>query len=466
MSGMKGLNTALTALYAHQRAIETTAQNVANANTEGYTRQRVNTASVAAPATPAIHSRSVNEVGGGVQIISIERLHDVFLDQRANQENATGSSLTKTAQIMANVENAFAEPTDNGLAAQLGEFWNGWQDLANHPEDPAARTQLLQRASTLSDGVKKLDSDLVALRDSATGELKTTVNQVNSMAKQIGELNNAVRTANQNGLNANDLSDQRDLLVSKLAKLAGGTVRPGEYGTTDVYLGNQALVRGSEVNGIAAPTVDASGNVAVQWALDGSTVDFNGGEAQALRNAVNVTLSDTNPAGYRKKLADVANSIRSAVNTQHAAGRDLQTPSQAGGQFFTGTGADLTVNPAVLANPSLVAAASATGGQYDGTNADAIADLAAAPGGPDQLYSALVVGLGVEADTINRRSAIQADVVEQADAAKQSASGVNLDEEMANLVSYQHAYSAAARVLTAVDEMLQELINSTGRVGL
>src|SRR3954471_10806197 len=221
MSGMKGLNTALTALYAHQRAIETTAQNVANANTEGYTRQRVNTASVAAPATPAIHSRSVNEVGGGVQIISIERLHDVFLDQRANQENATGSSLTKTAQIMANVENAFAEPTDNGLAAQLGELWNGWQDLANHPEDPAARTQLLQRASTLSDGVKKLDSDLVALRDSATGELKTTVNQVNSMAKQIGELNNAVRTANQNGLNANDLSDQRDLLVSKLAKLPG-----------------------------------------------------------------------------------------------------------------------------------------------------------------------------------------------------------------------------------------------------
>src|SRR5215208_7066528 len=144
MSGMKGLNTALTALYAHQRAIETTAQNVANANTEGYTRQRVNTASVSAPATPAIHSRSINEVGGGVQIISIERLHDVFLDQRANQENATGSSLTKTAQIMANVENAFAEPTDNGIAAQLGEFWNGWQDLANprgpvrpHPAAPA-----------------------------------------------------------------------------------------------------------------------------------------------------------------------------------------------------------------------------------------------------------------------------------------------------------------------------------------
>ena len=465
MSSMKGLNVALSALQAHQRAIEIAGQNIANANTKGYTRQRVNLAAAGAPVTPAIWSTS--RVGGdGVQIVSIDRLNDTFLTQRALQEHAADASMQRTQQILAQVEQNFGEPGDNGIAAQLNEFWAGWQDVANQPGNEASRTQLLQRSETLAATIRKVDSDLSRLHDETIEEIGTQVTQINSMAKQISGLNNSIQTATLNGLNPNDLADQRDNLIAKLATMAGATIKPADNGAVDVYLGGTALVRGATANELAAPTTDAAGNVTIAWKLDNYPVDLTGGELAALRQAVNVTLSKGTTGGvdgYRKKLDDVANALRDQVNAQHALGSDLQSPEQAGGIFFTGTGAsDLGVNPALLSNPNLVAAAKPGSGRLDGSNALAMSDLADPVGSPDRIYQALVVGLGVEADTANRRAQIQADVVNEADAARESASGVNLDEELTNLVGYQHAYAAAARVMNAVDQALDVLINRTG----
>jgi flagellar hook-associated protein 1 FlgK len=465
MSSLKGLNVALTALQAHQRAIEVAGQNIANANTKGYTRQRVNLVSAGAPVTPAIHS--VSRTGGdGVKIENIQRLNDAFLEQRALQEHAADSSLQRTQRILAQVEQNFGEPGDNGIAAQLDEFWAGWEDVANRPSDPAARTQLLQRAETLASTMRKVDSDLVRLREQTVDEMGTIVTQVNSLAKQISGLNNSIQTATLNGLSPNDLADQRDELIRKLGTLAGATIKPAENGAVDVYLGGTALVRGATVSELAQPTTDGSGNVTVAWAIDDYPVDLTGGELQALRQAVNVTLSDGTTGGvdgYRKKLNDVAIALRDQVNAVHAAGRDLQSPEQAGAAFFTGSGAvDFSVNPAVVSDPLKVAAATPGAGRLDGSNALAMAEVANANGSPDRIYSALVVGLGVEADTANRRAEIQAEVVIEADSARESASGVNLDEEMTNLVGYQHAYAAAARVMNAVNEALDVLINRTG----
>jgi flagellar hook-associated protein 1 len=465
MSSMKGLNVALSALQAHQRAIEVAGQNIANANTKGYTRQRVTLIAAGAPVTPAIHS--VSRAGGdGVKIENIERLQDAFLEQRALQEHAADSSLQRTQRILAQVEQNFGEPGDNGISAQLNEFWAGWEDVANMPGDDAARTQLLQRAETVASTIRKVDSDLTRLREQTVDEMGTIVTQVNSLAKQIGGLNNSIQTATLNGLSPNDLADQRDELVRKLSDLAGATIKPADHGAVDVYLGGTALVRGTTVSELAAPSTDGSGNVSVAWAIDDYPVDLTGGQLQALRQAVNVTLSDGTTAGvdgYRKKLNDVANALRDQVNAQHAAGLDLQSPEQAGGAFFTGTGAaDFGVSQALVGNPKLIAAAKPGAGRLDGSNALSMADVATATGSPDRLYSSLVVGLGVEADTANRRAEIQAEVVIEADSARDSASGVNLDEELTNLVGYQHAYAAAARVMNAVDQALDILINRTG----
>ena len=469
MSDFKGLNVALTAMLAHRRAIEVAGQNVANANTAGYTRQRANLAAISAPVTPAIHARTTG-VGGGVQVEDIERLRDVFLDQRALQENGADASLKRTQSIFAQLEQVLGEPGDNGLAAQLSEFWAGWEDVANQPGNEAARTQLIQRAETLASGLRKADGDIGRLRQGAVEEISTIVDEVNSTAGQVAELNRAIQVATQNGMSPNDLADQRDLLVDRLAKYAGATTRPAKDGLVDVYLGGTAIVRGYETVKLAKPTTDATGAVQIAWANDNYPVELTGGELLGLRQGVNVTLSAGTVGGvdgYRKKLNDVAAALMTAVNAQHQAGLDFQSPTaQPGAAFFTGTGAgDITVNPAIADNPMLVAAAKPSAGRLDGSNAQAMTDLATAAGGADATYHAFVVQLGVEADTANRRASIQADVLTEVESARQSASGVNLDEEMTNLVGSQHAYAAAARLMTAVDEALDTLINRTGMVG-
>src|SRR4051812_16577247 len=145
MGDFAGLRLALSALQAQQRGVETAAQNAANANTEGYSRQRVDLESIGAPAVPAIFS-TYNGAGGGVRIASITRFRDEFLDLRAALEHATGASLSQQATSMTRIEQLFNEPSDDGIAKQLSEFWSGFDDIANHPEEPAPRTQLLERA--------------------------------------------------------------------------------------------------------------------------------------------------------------------------------------------------------------------------------------------------------------------------------------------------------------------------------
>lgn len=164
---------------------------------------------------------------------------------------------------------------------------------------------------------------------------------------------------------------------------------------------------------------------------------------------------------YRTELTAVAQKVNDDVNALHTTGFALDGVTT-GTDFFLMGPMGLEVNPAILADPNLIAASSlAAPAVLDGANAQALADLT----GPDILYRKLVVGLGVEAQTANRRVDIQAAITEQIDMAREAEAGVNLDEEMVNMMSYQRAYEASARMMTAVDEMLSTLISGTGLVG-
>jgi len=177
------------------------------------------------------------------------------------------------------------------------------------------------------------------------------------------------------------------------------------------------------------------------------------------------TLNGALPS-YRDRLDKVAATLASTVNSQQAAGWDLN--GSTGAQLFSGTtAATLAV---AITDPRALAASSTppdpvTGPSLDGGNALALADLASAPAGADQVYRSFIVDLGVDVQSTNRRTDIQSAVYSQVDAARRSVSEVNLDEEATNMVAFQHAYEGAARYLTAVDEMLDTLINHTGLVG-
>jgi flagellar hook-associated protein 1 FlgK len=217
-------------------------------------------------------------------------------------------------------------------------------------------------------------------------------------------------------------------------------------------MGGQTLVSGVTVNTVG---VDASGN---NLTVGGTNVTLSGGVAQAQSELLNTTLP-----GYQGQLDSVAMALANLVNTQHEAGQDLS--GTAGGPFFAGTGAaTLTV---AITDPTKVAAAASTGtASLDGSNAEQIAKIGRMTNGPDALYRTFVAQLGNDSAQAAQQSATQTAITSNVDTLQSQASGVSYDDEVTNLLTFQRAYQASSRVLTTIDDMLDTLINHTGRAGL
>jgi flagellar hook-associated protein 1 len=463
MSSMGALTTALSALYAQRRGLDVTGHNIANANTDGYTRQRVELSGNAGPVSPAIYSRW-NGVGQGVSVDGVSRLRDAFLELRSNQEHGVLGQLTTMQYVLGRVELGYGEPGELGIAAQLNDFFAGWGDIANNPTDVAARRALLERASTLAFNLRGTYEALNALRGDIVGQVQAQTQAVNNMAAAIAELNDNIAVNTNAGLSTADLLDQRDLMVSQLAGMIGINVKPSANGGVDVFVGGTALVRGNVAEKLQVEDSPGSPRtVSVSWAKDGYPATVSGGSIGGLLNGANHVIDGE--SGQLAKLDAIANSLREMVNDVHSGGKDLygDVPSI---DFFTGTGAaDIRVSQEYFDDPRLVAAASGDGGYADAGNALALAALAGRPDGPDGAYRAMIVELGVQLQTVNRRVGIQSEVTRQIDAAREGQAGVNLDEEMTNMLAYQRAYEAAARFMTSIDQMLDQLINRTGLVG-
>jgi len=454
LSDFNGLQIALSSLYAQRKALQVTGQNVANVNTEGYSRQRVEMVANAGPSTPAIESR-YNGVGMGVLTGDTTRLRDQFLEVRGYQEHAVDAGLKESQSVLSRIELAFDEPSDAGLSKLISGFLASFDDVANNPDDLAARAQLVEQGKTLMAGFTQLDSALATQRQSSIEELSSLVDEVNQSAARIAELNQNISSAINNGFSPNELMDQRDLLVAKMAEQVGVTVRPGENGTINVFIGGTAIVRDTHVSPLRLDVgTDPAQTVRVVWAADSYPAGVTGSAGGLVSGA-----NDVIPR-YRSGLANVAQQLADDVNALHRTGYALDGSTNRD-FFVTDSSGRLVVNPAIASDPSLVAAAASAGATRDGSVAQQIAELT----GVGDTYHRLVVGLGVESQAANRRVEVQAAIIEHVDGARESAAGVNLDEEMASMLQFQHAYDAAARFLTAVDQTLDTLINSTGLVG-
>lgn len=470
MSIYSGIQTSLSGLAAHQKALETIGHNVANSATEGYNRRRVELGSVGAGAVPAVFSK-LPSGGNGVEVTSLVRAQDQFLDSRVRAEVANGGALLAEARALGGIERALPEPSDTGLAEQLGDFWAAWNDVANQPDSTANRAALLEQATTTSDALRRASGELGAGHAQMARDLEASAAEANATAGRIAELNAAIRAANAAGLQPSDLADQRDLLATKLSELVGGSLREADDGMVDIFVGGSALVRGDKalvlgvrVGGPTSPDVGLS-SASVVWEPSGKEAGVSSGEVAGLLKGLN----DTIPR-YLAQLDGVAAALVGTVNAAHAAGYNLAGDTT-GLDFFDPAGtraATIGLSADVAGQPGQIAAGSLStvpGATRDGSVAQAIAKLSAAPGGADARYRTLIGSLGVEAQAVYRRVDMQEVVTSQVTAERQSHSGVSLDEELANMVSAQHAYAASARVLTAVDQMLDTLLNRTGVVG-
>jgi flagellar hook-associated protein 1 FlgK len=467
VSTFSGLNAATTSLWAQRRALDVTGQNIANVNTDGYSRQRADLQAIGGSAVPAFYSKGTG-IGGGVNADSVIRIRDAFLEGRGHTEHANSARLAEESAALTLVEQAFREPGDTGIQSLLSEMWAGWEDVANNPKDPAARGQVLQRLDTLVDGINFSHSALGAQWEQSRDNLEVLVADVNAAAQSIATLNQAIQRATQSGLPANDLTDQRDVLVMKVAEQIGGTARPGKDGMMDVVVGGISLVAGSTATSFSvAGTLDPDNTTADRVRIVTSTGNYDvtpGGTAQGQLTAMNTILP-----GYRTNLDNLAVQLATTLNTAHTGGYDLA--GNPGIDILDSSGGPISAASLRVAfsNTDLIAAAkqAPVGGvpSLDNSNADEIAQLRQSMTGVDASYRTMIVELGVQAAVTERSLGIQQVITTQVDSARESVAGVNLDEEMTNMLAYQHAYAAAGRLVTAIDQTLDVLINRTGVVG-
>jgi flagellar hook-associated protein 1 FlgK len=475
-----GIEISKRGILTQQAALTTAGHNVANANTPGFSRQVVKM--VAAEPIEALslnRSTIPGQMGQGVEFTEVKRIREAFLDKQYANENKSLGEWTVKQDTLEKLEAIINEPTDTGLRQVLDNFWNSWQELSKQPDNLETRAVVKESALAVTDAFNHAAKQLKDLSSDLNDNITVKVTQVNTTLKQIAGLNNEIFRVEGLGNNANDLRDQRDLLVDELSKIVNVSVQEESSGY-HVKMGNQDLVVGD------TPT-DFTDAVAT----GAYPTDLTSGELYGLMYS-NVRYVDE----YRNQLNSMVSTIVTNVNDVHKQGYTLKdTPPTKGGEFFTpvadfATAAEtMKVSANITDNVENIAASSRTYTDANGVervvkgnneNALALAGIKNTKynfdgsgvtkiilnGGTfDEFLRAVVSEIGVQTQEASRQVTNQKILVDQVDARRQSVSGVSLDEEMADMIKYQHAYNAAARSLTTFDEMLDKVINSMGTVG-
>jgi flagellar hook-associated protein 1 FlgK len=439
-----GLQTALSGVQAQQAALDVIAHNIANVETPGYSRQEAVFSSspslrLGAGATA---DGTGAQLGTGVQVQQYRRLRDDFLDlQYRTQNMAAGQSDVATRRLSL-VQSSLATNTSGDLGKLLSNYWDSWQTLSSNPNDAAAKAGVVGAASNLAQRFQTLDTDLSTAGTQATSDLNDMLSDagpIKPIADQLASLNSQINQAVGAGTSPNDLLDKRDLLLDQLSQYGqvstqadptlGADGKPAYPGMIQVSFG-----------GASTPLVSQTTATMPTLATLSATP---GGQIQGLQDVA------TKTAGYRTALATMAASLISSTN------------SVTSSPVFSGTGAN---DIAVVATGATVSAGAAGGASGD--NSVALAMLNLRGGSVDQSYAGLVQTIGSDVATATTNNSTADSVLSNVTAQRTSTSGVSMDEEMANMVRFQRGYQAAARALTTMDDLLNQLISSTGRVGV
>jgi flagellar hook-associated protein 1 FlgK len=449
-----GLQTALSGLEAAQAAIDTTGQNIANANTPGYSRQQVDMTE-RDPLTIQSLSNVTgagSQVGLGVDITTISRVRNQFLDVQYRGQNSQTSGDNTTATLLGQVQAALNEPSSSGLSGALTQFWSSFNALGNDPTNQGALQATLGAGQTVATGLNTLGNELTTLESQITGQYNTLTDPssgpIASDANQIAALNTQIAQAQVNGLNPNTLLDQRDHLIDDLSQYSNLNVTTQANGMVNVSFGNAAKAAAGGVTD-ATPLVNGS-TVDLANNLTDANLSGSSGTVGALLGFYDASTGQGKIADYLTTLNSVTNNLVTSVNNAIA----TADPSGATATpFFDPTGTTATT---IAVNPSLSGATS----PY--TAAEAHAAGALRGGSADQAYNAFVTQVGSDVQSTQSAQQTAQSLLSAISNQRQSVSGVSLDEEMTNLITYQQAYQASARVMNAIDATLNTLINQVG----
>jgi len=503
-------NIATSGLFASQRALDLVSNNIANANTEGYSRQQMlQRASIPIGGDPR------GLVGTGVETYDIIQIRSAYMDNKYWGQMKSYTEWKTKSEGLQDVEAIFNEPSETGIRAVMDELFASMEELVKKPGDNTNRVNLIEKAVTFSNTINGFGKQIVDSIREINFSVKSKVEEVNSLATQITELNRQIFNMELDGHKSNGLRDQRSTLVDKLSTMVNIDVSEvaGEGGIKyfNIRIGGITLVNHYQVNKL---TVDNSkvidvekygtGEISeVKWAgVNGQPLDLvkiEGGELKGLLDVRDGTGENHSYRGfpfYLQQLNRFARDVAKAFNDQHKAGYDMSGNTNIA--FFeepadTAAPIDITddwknvnclnlkVRDAVKNDPTKVAAADINGGESNNINAKLLAalrnrkDIFYNPADPtftqkingttDDFIKSVLSALSVDANQAERMTTNTESIVEQTKTKRMSESGVSLDEEMGNMVKFQQSYNASARMITTLDNIMDTMINRLGMVG-
>ncbi|MBA2877249.1 flagellar hook-associated protein 1 FlgK [Anoxybacillus kamchatkensis] len=501
LSTFHGLETVRRGMTAQQQALYVTGHNIANANTPGYSRQRVNFEQT--PPYPfASKNRPVmpGQMGTGVEGGTVQRMREEFLDVQYRGEHMKYGYWNTRAEALYKMEEIMNEPSDEGLAKTLDRFWQSLQDLAVNPSNSGARSVVRQRGMAVAETFHYLSSSLKSIRDDIKNELDVTVKAVNSLARQLNDLNKQISEVEVHGYLPNDLYDERNRLLDELSQYVNVKVTPVPSGGSALKIAEgRFTVELADRNGTSFGKL-VDGNTGVfneikveyettgekyvnEMKLGNDSLNFLNFKENGKVGALLHSYGYVGGTGLYPEMLNNLNAMAKAFvdefNRVHQQGKGLNGSTNV--PFFKYTDPNDVMGTLGIAdqidpkNGSLdnIAAASSTGvGTGDGSNALALAEvknntlsIAGNTTTIQNFYESLIGQMAVNAQEAKRLSENSEVLRQSVDERRMAVSSVSLDEEMMNMMKFQHAYNASARMITMIDQMLDKIINNMGIVG-
>ncbi|MBP6217783.1 MAG: flagellar hook-associated protein FlgK [Oligoflexales bacterium] len=463
------LNIGSEALHVNRQGIDTTAHNIANAQTESYSRQDLK-----------IGQRDPNSkgkalIGNGNYVQSVDRSRDMFIEKQINKVSSGLGLNEGKKKILAEIEGVFSPELRSSVAEEMSAFFSSLQTLAEYPEEITVRTSVKERGENLAAAFRSVDHDLKRIRGNINEELKGLGMKVSDQLKSIASLNLKIReleTGNQS--QANDLRDQRDQLVRKLSEAMNIQYYDDQYGMTTIRGPSETLLvdKGSAATLDIALGEDKNGMYDVLYTpKDGGVIRditkaFSGGQFKGLlesRDQVTKHIMDQNN--------ELARTFTHEINKIHKEGFGLGGfGNQNGTNFFQEVenpeeaAALMSIDSAILNSTDAIAAASLPGAAGDNININRMLNLKSEKLLEDgaatlnEFYANSMGALGIQSQRVE--NVLESDKILLADLKSrgEAIAGVSLDEEATNMIRWQTAFTASSKVITTADQMLQTIL--------
>ncbi len=453
-----------------QTSLQTTAHNIANKNTEGFSRQRVDST------TNEPIGQGKLRIGMGARPSEVTRINNPFIEKQIETQGSKLGFMEGRASMLARVEQVYNEQANKGLNQFMSEFFNSLRELANNPESLASRTMVKESAEFLANDFRRMDRQLSEIQGDADFRVAAKIEEINQITREIANLNEKVQSVELQGVEANDERDRRELLVKKLSGMINIRYGESKDGQLSVTAGNSAVIVSgfSSRDLLVAPTAakdgKPEGGVEIFYKATDTGTPINitkqirGGEIGGL-----LQVRDETVAGLKEKIDTLAYTLSNEINSVHQEGYDRY--NRKGLAFFNtagdvkGAAAKLSVNKAISADVGKIAAAGQENAPGDNRIANILSSvqykktLSDNSFTVDDYYSSVVGQVGIETQRAQSAYDTQVDTLKQLQNIRESISGVSLDEEATKMIEFQKAFDASARLITTADEMMDTVLN-------